>query len=100
MGEVAEGFARGFQNNHRIFRKSGSGLRRVNDSGIFFTNLQNQVSGLTSLIECYGRHMTCQRRKICRMHGYTSMVGQAGASQDAPVPCNAGKVNPVWFRHP
>ena len=29
------------------------------------------------------------------MHGYTSMVGQAGASKDAPVPCNAGKVNLV-----
>ncbi|CAM7491930.1 ash family protein [Enterobacter hormaechei] len=28
------------------------------------------------------------------------MVGRAGASQDAPVSCNAGKVNLVWFRHP
>ncbi|QIK16217.1 ash family protein [Leclercia sp. 29361] len=37
---------------------------------------------------------------ICRAHGYTSMVGRAGASQDAPVSCNAGKVNLVWFRHP
>ncbi|MBD3698645.1 ash family protein [Enterobacter hormaechei] len=37
---------------------------------------------------------------LCRTHGYTSMVGRAGASQDAPVSCNAGKVNLVWFRHP
>ncbi|MFP5596675.1 hypothetical protein [Kluyvera sp. 142486] len=44
--------------------------------------------------------MTSKRLKICRTHGYTSMVGQAGASQDAPVPCNTGKANPVWFRHP
>ncbi|MEB6379429.1 ash family protein [Leclercia adecarboxylata] len=37
---------------------------------------------------------------LCRAHGYTSMAGRAGASQDAPVSCNAGKVNLVWFRHP
>ncbi|ECZ5263477.1 ash family protein [Salmonella enterica] len=28
------------------------------------------------------------------------MAGRAGASKDAPVSCNAGKVNPVRFRHP
>ncbi|HDR2756437.1 TPA: hypothetical protein QCJ76_005111 [Enterobacter asburiae] len=28
------------------------------------------------------------------------MAGRAGASQDAPVSCNAGKVNLVWFCHP
>ncbi|WP_249824288.1 ash family protein [Escherichia coli] len=26
------------------------------------------------------------------------MAGRAGASQDAPVSCNAGKANPVRFR--
>ncbi|WP_390900914.1 ash family protein [Serratia entomophila] len=28
---------------------------------------------------------------------YISMVGWAGASQDAPVPCDAGKTNSVQF---
>ncbi|TKU16508.1 hypothetical protein FDX03_13990 [Citrobacter sp. wls827] len=28
------------------------------------------------------------------------MAGRAGAPQGAPVSCNAGKVNPVRFRHP
>ncbi|EIK3125425.1 ash family protein [Escherichia coli] len=36
---------------------------------------------------------------LCRAHGCTSMAGRAGASQDAPVSCNTGKVNPVRFRH-
>ncbi|MGQ9451151.1 ash family protein [Leclercia sp. TB492] len=36
---------------------------------------------------------------ICRTHGYTSMVGRAGASQDAPVSCNAGKANSARFCH-
>ncbi|WP_423804483.1 ash family protein [Obesumbacterium proteus] len=32
---------------------------------------------------------------LCRAFSYISMVGWAGASQDAPVSCNTGKVNPV-----
>ncbi|WP_404995593.1 hypothetical protein [Enterobacter bugandensis] len=36
----------------------------------------------------------------CRALSYTSMVGQAGASQDAPVADEAGKANPVWFHNP
>ncbi|EFP4583707.1 ash family protein [Salmonella enterica] len=34
---------------------------------------------------------------LCRAHGYASMVGRAGASQDAPVPTKAGSSNPVRF---
>ncbi|EDX6482758.1 TPA: hypothetical protein ACU22X_002924 [Salmonella enterica] len=37
---------------------------------------------------------------LCRAFGYASMVGRAGASQDAPVSSMAGKVNLVRFRHP
>ncbi|EDS4915043.1 hypothetical protein GR173_004747 [Salmonella enterica subsp. enterica] len=37
---------------------------------------------------------------LCCAFGYTSMAGQTRASQDAPVSCNTGKVNPVRFRHP
>lgn len=37
---------------------------------------------------------------LYRALGYTSMVGQAGASKDAPDSCNSGKVNLVWFHHP
>ncbi|EGD3283342.1 ash family protein [Salmonella enterica] len=36
---------------------------------------------------------------LCRASGYTSMVGRMGASQDAPVSCNAGNANPVRFHH-
>ncbi|HHL9593832.1 TPA: ash family protein [Citrobacter braakii] len=32
---------------------------------------------------------------LCRAFSYISMVGWAGASQDAPVSCNTGKVNLV-----
>ncbi|WP_281350988.1 ash family protein [Budvicia diplopodorum] len=34
---------------------------------------------------------------LCRAFGYTSMVGWAGASKDAPVSGMAGKTNPVQF---
>ncbi|WP_318376622.1 ash family protein [Enterobacter sp.] len=39
--------------------------------------------------------MTRLRLFLCRSHGYTSMAGRAGASQDAPVSSMAGKANPV-----
>ncbi|EDQ6088378.1 ash family protein [Salmonella enterica] len=47
-----------------------------------------------------GDILTRPRLFLCRAHGYTSMAGRAGAPQGAPVSCNAGKVNPVRFRHP
>ncbi|WP_392388907.1 hypothetical protein [Enterobacter kobei] len=43
--------------------------------------------------------MTHPRLFLCRTFGCTSMVGRAGASQDAPVPTKAGKANPVRFHH-
>ncbi|ELZ3844226.1 ash family protein [Salmonella enterica] len=48
---------------------------------------------------CYRRHTTRPRLFLCRASGYTSMVGRTGASQDAPVSCNAGNANPVRFHH-
>ncbi|MBM6608224.1 ash family protein [Enterobacteriaceae bacterium RIT814] len=57
--------------------------------------MQNQASGLAS---CTTSSVT--RVFSCHALSYTSMVGQAGASQDAPVADEAGKANPVWFRHP
>ncbi|HHT3932494.1 TPA: hypothetical protein ACTYF9_002295 [Escherichia coli] len=48
----------------------------------------------------YRRHMTHQRLFLCCSHGYISMVGRAGASQDAPVSDKAGKANPARFHHP
>lgn len=52
-------------------------------------------NGISLLIKAYRRHMTRQRLFLCRAFGYTSMVGWAGASQDAPVSDKAGKANPV-----
>ncbi|EIL8817670.1 ash family protein [Salmonella enterica] len=43
--------------------------------------------------------MTRLRLFLCRMHGYISMVGWAGAPQGAPVANKAGKVNSVQFHH-
>ncbi|EGO6390754.1 hypothetical protein IUZ16_000548 [Salmonella enterica] len=46
------------------------------------------------------RHIDAPASFLCRAHGYTSMVGWAGAPQGAPVANKAGKVNSVQFHHP
>ncbi|EER9417460.1 TPA: ash family protein [Escherichia coli] len=55
---------------------------------------------MSLLKKSYRRHMTRQRLFLCCSHGYISMVGRAGASQDAPVSDKAGKANPARFHHP
>ncbi|QKN83946.1 ash family protein [Scandinavium goeteborgense] len=48
----------------------------------------------------YWRHTTRFASFLCCSLCCTSMVGRAGASQDAPVSSKAGKTNSVWFHHP
>ena len=60
----------------------------------------NSGAGIDLRIYFVGDILTRLRLFLCRTHGYTSMVGWAGALQGAPVANKAGKVNSVQFHHP
>jgi len=67
-------------------------LKRITSRCIVHPRLQNQAPGLVSWLFLIG-----DIKFLCRAFGYISMVGWAGASQDAPVSDEAGKTNSVQF---
>lgn len=75
-------------------------MRLINRRGIVLQAPANSGAGIDLLnIFCW-RHIDAPASFLCRTHGYTSMVGWAGAPQGAPVANKAGKVNSVQFHHP